>query len=525
MKLKKKYQEVVLAEYEKAGQTPVYCSIGDKNKIPVPLAYGGDLDAFSDDLFQSEKTVKEYNRVGIESITGYEIGDLYAPRPLEHHLKNVSKEQSVEALKKQALRRYNAAVKTACRVGKEYPDNEFAVSLNAKALNHMNRAHKKYCFKKLAKGIGKTLQFTAEQSVQMVVGAAGALPMAAYYLMDKKVKPSHSKSKFKTFADEKLLPYVRKGALKALIPLSLVGGGRIMPHLAEDKQKEVVEIVQGAKTPSEQNLELAQQTQSEFLACVAFFEDFKSKPYLCPAKRWTIGYGTTTLPNGAKVNENTSPVTIEQGKGFVLSHANKYVYPTLEHINKPLTCGQILGTQMFNYNNDERKFKDSRLLKTINSGASDNEVCRSFSLYRNVSGDRSYGLINRRGFESYLWQCENIGDVFCLSRDFVGSPDVEFYHYGTDNKKDPIQNKDDTFNLLDFETIDKSLKRFTAKSIETSVLSMLPEEDKQHLIDKYDIRTGKDGRLHSFRPRGTDEMNTGGKTIALQQVMRQSKSR
>ena len=119
MKLKKKYQEVVLAEYEKAGQTPVYCSIGDKNKIPVPLAYGGDLDAFSDDLFQSEKTVKEYNRVGIESITGYEIGDLYAPRPLEHHLKNVSKEQSVEALKKQALRRYNAAVKTACRVGKE----------------------------------------------------------------------------------------------------------------------------------------------------------------------------------------------------------------------------------------------------------------------------------------------------------------------------------------------------------------------------------------------------------------------
>lgn len=525
MKLKKKYQDVVLAEYEKAGQTPVYCSIGDKKKIPVPLAYGGDLDVFSDDLFQSEKTVKEYNRVGIESITGYEVGDLYAPRPLDHHLKNVSKEQSVEALKKQAFRRYNAAVKMACRVGKEYPDNEFAVSLNAKALNHMNRAHKKYCFKKLAKGIGKTFQFAAEQSAQIVVGAAGALPMAAYYLMDKKVKPSHPKSKFKTFADDKLLPYVRKGALKALIPLSLVGAAKIAPYLTDDKSKEAVEVVQNTKTPSEQNLELAQQTQSEFLACVAFFEDFKSEPYLCAAKKWTIGYGTTTLPGGTKVNENTSPVTIEQGKEFVLYHANKYVYPTLEHINKPLTCGQILGVQMFNYNNDERKFKDSRLLKTINSGASDDEICCSFSLYRSVGGDRNYGLINRRGFESYLWQCENIGDVFCLSRNFVGSPDMEFYHYESSNKKDPIQNSDDTFNLLDFETIDKSLKRFTAKSIETSVLSMLPEEDKQHLIDKYDIRTGKDGKLHSFNPKGIEETNNGEKTIALQQAMRQSRSR
>ena len=44
-----------------------------------------------------------------------------------------------------------------------------------------------------------------------------------------------------------------------------------MPHLAEDKQKEVVEIVQGAKTPSEQNLELAQQTQSRVFGLRGLF--------------------------------------------------------------------------------------------------------------------------------------------------------------------------------------------------------------------------------------------------------------
>ena len=31
------------------------------------------------------------------------------------------------------------------------------------------------------------------------------------------------------------------------------------------------------------------------------FEGFRSKPYLCPAQVWTVGYGTTRYPDGRRV--------------------------------------------------------------------------------------------------------------------------------------------------------------------------------------------------------------------------------
>ncbi len=40
------------------------------------------------------------------------------------------------------------------------------------------------------------------------------------------------------------------------------------------------------------------------------FEGFSSKPYLCPAKIPTIGYGATFYPDGKKVTMKDSPQAI-----------------------------------------------------------------------------------------------------------------------------------------------------------------------------------------------------------------------
>jgi lysozyme len=44
------------------------------------------------------------------------------------------------------------------------------------------------------------------------------------------------------------------------------------------------------------------------------FEGFRSRPYLCPANVWTIGYGTTRYENGTRVKP-TDPAI---GKGTAL---------------------------------------------------------------------------------------------------------------------------------------------------------------------------------------------------------------
>jgi lysozyme len=55
------------------------------------------------------------------------------------------------------------------------------------------------------------------------------------------------------------------------------------------------------------NLDLA-------IALCKRFEGFRSKPYLCPAAVWTIGYGTTRYPNGQRVQPTDAPVTELQAR-------------------------------------------------------------------------------------------------------------------------------------------------------------------------------------------------------------------
>jgi lysozyme len=40
-------------------------------------------------------------------------------------------------------------------------------------------------------------------------------------------------------------------------------------------------------------------------------EGFRAHPYLCPAGKWTIGFGTTRYPNGKRVQEGDYPHGIE----------------------------------------------------------------------------------------------------------------------------------------------------------------------------------------------------------------------
>ena len=42
------------------------------------------------------------------------------------------------------------------------------------------------------------------------------------------------------------------------------------------------------------------------------FESFKSKPYLCPSQKATIGFGSTYYPDGKKVTLQDKEITEEK---------------------------------------------------------------------------------------------------------------------------------------------------------------------------------------------------------------------
>lgn len=48
------------------------------------------------------------------------------------------------------------------------------------------------------------------------------------------------------------------------------------------------------------------------------FEGFSSKPYLCPAGYWTIGYGTVYKPDGTQVAKDDPPISKETADEWLL---------------------------------------------------------------------------------------------------------------------------------------------------------------------------------------------------------------
>lgn len=59
------------------------------------------------------------------------------------------------------------------------------------------------------------------------------------------------------------------------------------------------------------------------------FEGFRSKPYLCPANVWTIGYGTTFYRDGKKVQREDPEVSVEQACDLLIFELKEHCLPSV----------------------------------------------------------------------------------------------------------------------------------------------------------------------------------------------------
>lgn len=133
------------------------------------------------------------------------------------------------------------------------------------------------------------------------------------------------------------------------------------------------------------------------------FEGFSSKPYLCPAKIPTIGWGNTYYPNGKKVTMNDAPITKEYATELLSYVAQKdFGDKILQLVKVPLNQNQFDTLVSICYNIGMGNFTKSTLLKKINQGDFKG-ASLEFEKWNKSGGIVLAGLVKRRLKEKALF--------------------------------------------------------------------------------------------------------------------------
>lgn len=130
------------------------------------------------------------------------------------------------------------------------------------------------------------------------------------------------------------------------------------------------------------------------------FEGLKLQSYLCPAKIWTIGYGTTRI-NGKPVKPGMT-CTQEEAEEYLSTDLVPFEATVNSNVKSKLTQNQFDALVCFVYNVGPNNFLGSTLLKKLNAndmfGAAD-----EFLKWNKANGKVLAGLTTRRTNERTLF--------------------------------------------------------------------------------------------------------------------------
>ncbi|MDF0605378.1 lysozyme [Neisseriaceae bacterium TC5R-5] len=137
------------------------------------------------------------------------------------------------------------------------------------------------------------------------------------------------------------------------------------------------------------------------------FEGFSAKPYLCPARIPTIGYGSTRDEKGNPVKLSDPPISEARALEIMEATLAKEYAPAVErYVQVPLTQNQFDALVDFAYNCGGQNLRGSTLLKKLNAkdyaGAA-----KEFDKWVNGGGKKLPGLIKRRAAERALFESKS----------------------------------------------------------------------------------------------------------------------
>jgi lysozyme len=132
-------------------------------------------------------------------------------------------------------------------------------------------------------------------------------------------------------------------------------------------------------------------------------EGLSLKPYLCPAKIPTIGYGNTYYSDGKRVTLLDKDITKQQAFDMFKEIANRFGKRVDELVITELTQNQFNALVSFAYNVGTGNFASSTLLKKINKNPNDLTLKAEFLRWNKAGGKVLNGLTNRRNEEAVLY--------------------------------------------------------------------------------------------------------------------------
>ncbi|MNG66033.1 Lysozyme RrrD [compost metagenome] len=132
------------------------------------------------------------------------------------------------------------------------------------------------------------------------------------------------------------------------------------------------------------------------------YEGLRLTAYLCPAKVWTIGYGTTFYPNGGKVKQGDI-ITQIQAEQYLSDIVERFSMQVRNVVKMSINENQLGALTSLAYNIGINAFNNSTLLKKVNINPNDPSIGIEFSRWNKGGGKVLTGLINRRHDEKELY--------------------------------------------------------------------------------------------------------------------------
>lgn len=130
---------------------------------------------------------------------------------------------------------------------------------------------------------------------------------------------------------------------------------------------------------------------------IKYFENFKSKPYLCPAGKPTIGYGHVI-----RKDEIFSEITEQEGLELLFKDVSEVEELISKIIKIPINNNQLSALVCLVFNIGIGRFQKSTLLNKLNSG-NIMSAADEFLNWSYCNHIRLLGLVRRRGVERILF--------------------------------------------------------------------------------------------------------------------------
>lgn len=144
------------------------------------------------------------------------------------------------------------------------------------------------------------------------------------------------------------------------------------------------------------------KVNSKGIQLIKTFEGCLLNAYLCPAKVWTIGYGSTQYLDGKPVKQGDK-ITQQQAEELLIDTVNMFAQGVEKLIKVDLNDNQFSALVSFAFNLGIGNLQKSTLLKKVNENPNNHMIKTEFAKWNKAGGKVLNGLTRRRNAESQLY--------------------------------------------------------------------------------------------------------------------------